>query len=135
MGFCSNRFTNWNSGRCSNRNNSMTDTQTASGTIEVMKKDNKGFKLDNGVWYSSFDPVEHKKGQRVKVTYTTNGDFKNITQTEMLEAPSIMPATSIGDNTKIRSMALSYAKDLCVAGKIGTGDIQEYYEKFVLLIS
>ena len=56
----------------------MSEIFTAEGVAKAVRKDAKGFQLDNGEWYSGFNPLTIKKGDRVKVSYKVNGDFKNI---------------------------------------------------------
>lgn len=48
------------------------------GIIKAVKKDKKGFQLDDGKWYTGFKELSVSKGQAVQFDYTINGDFRNI---------------------------------------------------------
>lgn len=53
---------------------------TASGVIQSVRKDRKGFKIDE-VWYSGYTPDElngASKGDTVTLEYTEKGQYKNI---------------------------------------------------------
>ena len=53
---------------------------TASGLIQSVRKDRKGFKIDE-VWYSGYTPDElngASKGDTVTLEYTEKGQYKNI---------------------------------------------------------
>ena len=53
---------------------------TASGLIQSVRKDRKGFKIDE-VWYAAFAPDELNgavKGDTVTLEYAEKGQYKNI---------------------------------------------------------
>ena len=56
----------------------MSDILKAEGRIKVMKKDMKGFQLEDGGWYSGFNTIAAQKGDAVSIAFEQNGDFKNI---------------------------------------------------------
>lgn len=51
-----------------------------SGSIKSMRKDRKGFQLDNGEWYSAYRPLPEALGQGVVVEFdfVSKGQWKNI---------------------------------------------------------
>jgi hypothetical protein len=51
-----------------------------SGAIKAMRKDRKGFQLDNGEWYSAYRPLPEALGQGVVVEFdfVSKGQWKNI---------------------------------------------------------
>ena len=52
--------------------------ETVSGTITAVRKDRKGFQIDNNDWYSSWDPVTAERGDNVVFNYVQKGQYKNI---------------------------------------------------------
>lgn len=61
---------------------------TTEGKVKCMKKDRKGFQLEDGMWYSGFDVLTAKKGDNVKVGYKINGNFRNISSLDVLNGES-----------------------------------------------
>lgn len=56
----------------------MSEIFKTKGMIKSVKKDKKGFQLDDGKWYTGFKELNVSKGQHVQFDYTVNGDFRNI---------------------------------------------------------
>jgi len=48
------------------------------GTIKVMRKDRKGFQLEDGQWYSGYNLLSVNKGDTVEFNFTQKGQYKNI---------------------------------------------------------
>lgn len=86
-----------------------------SGTVEAVRKDGKGFMLDNEQWYSNNrakGKVACEKGDKVEVEFTRNGEWKNYTSVKVTEKKAIQTQeTRIDVNA---SQLCSYAKDLVV---------------------
>ncbi len=91
------------------------------GTVEVVKHDNTGVKLETGEWYSSFnDKVNCNKGDKVKITYTDNTSngrtYHNFDKIEVIEsAPQGTDTFAKARESKDASQLTAYAKDLVVA--------------------
>lgn len=51
--------------------------ETKSGVVEAVRKDGKGFAIDD-VWYSSWDALNINKGDSVVFTYVKKGQYNNI---------------------------------------------------------
>ncbi len=65
----------------------MKETMVIEGVVKAHLKNGKGFQLDNGYWFSQFHALNEKlpqKGDKVKVEYVINGDFKNIVTLEII---------------------------------------------------
>jgi hypothetical protein len=107
---------------------------SAKGTFFKVKVNNLTFNVFNEKLFPLL-----KLGDNVKVTYTeSQGDFngkpvtyKNVVNIEKSAQISSSVAT---DDSKVRSMSLSYAKDLWVADKIERKDVLELAEVFVKYI-
>lgn len=102
----------------------------AQGKIEVMKKDRKGFKMDDGQWYSNnFKPeLNVKVGDTVNVNYTVNGQYYNYDTVEVTESA---PAEAKQAETKTIGVLTSYAKDLIVAA-IGNSQMPKVELKMLM---
>lgn len=91
------------------------------GIIKVVRKDKKGFQLDDGLWYSSFKELDVVKGDKVAVgfEFSKNGFYKNIEELKVLvPAPTFKPASFFRQETrdlKATTMLVSYAKDQVLA--------------------
>lgn len=51
--------------------------ETKSGVVEAVRRDGKGFAIDD-VWYSSWDALNINKGDSVVFTYVKKGQYNNI---------------------------------------------------------
>lgn len=77
--------------------------ETASGNIKNVRKDNRGFELDNGSWYSMMKgtlPIELKRGDGVSIKYTTNGRYNNIESVSKTGSSSGSPPSSSYSGSK-----------------------------------
>ena len=53
------------------------------GTVQAVSIKKKGYAIKIGQnWYNSFGECNIKKGDKVKITYSVKGDFKNIDEIE-----------------------------------------------------
>lgn len=113
---------------------------TAEGTVESVRKDMKGFKMDN-VWYSSWDALKCQRGDKVKFAYKKKGDFKNIVDLDIVTvAEEITPQKASKEEYHLtieqtRSNALASAiafydsmgKDYDMSHVLGTAEVFENY--------
>lgn len=102
---------------------------TAIGVVKALRKDRKGLQLADDQWYANKfgKEIEANIGDEVKITYVLNGQWKNHETVEVLKKkenslPSYVKETS---DSRDRSMAVSYAKDLVVALINKSKDISE----------
>jgi len=80
---------------------------------------------------SSFDEVKLSEGDQVKVDYTDSGKYKTIKSIvlespvveEVTEQKTLTPKVHDENLTRVRSMALSYAKDCYTADKVNKEDM------------
>lgn len=86
------------------------------GIVSSVRKDGKGFKLDNGSWYSGFTALPVAVGQKVSFGYVQNGDFKNVSGPISSSGGGSTSFYAADDSSKTASMLLSYAKDIYIAG-------------------
>jgi len=65
-------------------------------TIVSMRRDRKGFKLEDEQWYSSFSPMTNvNQGDVVSFEYTVKGNFKNIKgSVQVVGGTATAPASS-----------------------------------------
>jgi len=98
------------------------------GKVLSTSKDNTGLKLDNGNWYNLSQKVQDENNgvdlYKKTVTVETNKNFINKLTIE----PT--PDTTTQSLEQARSMSISYAKDLAVAGKIAVAGIIDTAEIF-----
>jgi hypothetical protein len=64
------------------------------GVVEDVNPDNKRFKLNDGNWYSSWNPVEGLGvGKKVSFRYNVKGTYRNVSGTvRVSEMGSVVPA-------------------------------------------
>lgn len=67
--------------------------ETMTGTVDAVRKDGKGFCIDD-VWYSSWDPVSVSKGDAVVFNFVEKGRYKNIKGKVRVESGGSAPAAS-----------------------------------------
>lgn len=104
----------------------MTDKEviTITGAVTSVRKDRKGFKLDDGNWYSSFAPVKAEKGDQVKIEFVINGNYRNLKNVEVVGKSDKTVQFNENKDKTTASMLVSYGKDIIVA-KGGEGDLIE----------
>jgi len=118
------------------------------GTVELVRKDQRGFKLaDNGQWYSVRSgtlSVKLSKGDKVKLSYTQNGQYNNIDSLELTSKSQVQPGNSVGTSTvtqredpagkvlgcvsAITCSYIQYVKDMKLAGKEVSDDIPMFID-------
>ena len=106
--------------------------EKTNGTVKSVRKDKKGVQLEDGTWYSGFAILDCNKGDTVEIEYLTNGMFRNIKQIITQKAKPVNNFTAT-DNQKLASIYVSYAKDLCCAGKIDISQIKEFATAFSVI--
>lgn len=88
--------------------------ETIIGKIDLIKKDQKGLKLDNGQWYGNNylkEPLNNfQKGDEVKVILNDKGFLDRVEPAENITTERI-PAPPVSKNA---TMYTSYAKDLFI---------------------
>jgi len=79
--------------------------------------------LDDNKWYSDFGECSVKKGDKVEIEYEKSGNFNNIKKITVVEEAKEEKTSNNADKERFKSMCISYAKDLAVAGKIEVQNI------------
>lgn len=53
---------------------------TLEGLVESVRKDGRGFKFEDGNWYSSYNPLpkDVQRGVKVRFDFAQKGQYKNI---------------------------------------------------------
>jgi len=102
---------------------------TAIGVVKSLRKDRKGMQLTDEQWYANKfgKELEVGIGDEVKVTYVLNGQWRNYEKVEILKKKenSLPPYVKETSDSRDKSYAASYAKDLVVALIEKSKDIQE----------
>lgn len=116
--------------------------ETVSGTVTAVRKDKKGFQVDDGEWFSSWDPVSVNRGDSVVFNYKTKGSFKNVAGKIRIDT-SAAPAPKSGGrkdynlgvelghaaNLAQRVMEVMYCEDQMDASEVEVGSAK-YWATF-----
>jgi len=105
-------------------------------TVNVVKKDKTGFKGIDEQWYSNkFKKFEVSKGDKVRAYLNDKGFLENVEILQKSNLPSKNESIESASLRKEASMALAYAKDLAVAGKISVEEIGSKAKGFMNLMT
>lgn len=93
-----------------------TNMETVKGIIKVLKKNKKGFQLDNEQWYSNdyLPELLARKGDEVEVKYKVNNGYNNYEEVKVLSKATPQEGGKV-NLPRETTMYTSYAKDIFVA--------------------